>query len=262
MKKQFVSLLSLILLFSCQSEKSTVESSADMPYVLGDNSRTSLDWNGTYKGILPCADCEGIETKITIKSDGAFERSLNYLGKEDGIFFDRGTFEWDELGRSILLVSENGDSQAYQVGENVLFHLDQEGNKITGDLASMYRLEKSFADFALENKRWVLIELRGNPVQQSNDQKEAFLFFENETNRFYGNTGCNSINGGYEIEEGNRMTFGNVASTMMACPNMENDRIIGEILKEVDNYSIGDNQLSLNKAKMAPLARFKLIEED
>lgn len=152
-----------MLLISCQSEKSTVETSQDMPYAMGDNSRTSLDWNGTYKGVLPCADCEGIEIRLTIKSDGGFERSMKYLGKDDGLFFDRGTFEWDDMGRTILLTGENGESQAYQVGENVLFHLDQEGNRISGDLADMYRLEKSFADYALENKKWVLIELRGNP---------------------------------------------------------------------------------------------------
>ena len=27
----------------------------------------SLDWDGTYTGILPCADCKGIETNITLK---------------------------------------------------------------------------------------------------------------------------------------------------------------------------------------------------
>lgn len=251
-----------MLLISCQSEKSTVETSQDMPYAMGDNSRTSLDWNGTYKGVLPCADCEGIEIRLTIKSDGGFERSMKYLGKDDGLFFDRGTFEWDDMGRTILLTGENGESQAYQVGENVLFHLDQEGNRISGDLADMYRLEKSFADYALENKKWVLIELRGNPYQPNENQKEAFLLFENEAVRFYGNNGCNAINGAYEIEEGNRIRFGNIASTMMACPTMENERIFNDILKEVDNYSIADGQLSLNKARMAPLARFQLVDEE
>jgi hypothetical protein len=35
----------------------------------GDTSRTSLDWPGTYTGVLPCADCEGIETTITLSVD-------------------------------------------------------------------------------------------------------------------------------------------------------------------------------------------------
>ncbi|GHB26728.1 copper resistance protein NlpE N-terminal domain-containing protein [Mongoliitalea lutea] len=249
-----------VFFISCQAEKSSLENKSDNYEIISDTSRASLDWNGTYKGILPCADCEGIETRLTIKSDGEFERSMKYLGKDDGLFFDRGTFEWDDLGRTILLTGENGESQAYQVGENVLFHLDQEGNRISGNLADMYRLEKSFADYALENKKWVLIELRGTPYQQDENQKEAFLFFENESVRIYGNNGCNAINGAYEIEAGNRIRFGNIASTMMACPTMENERIFNDMLKEVDNYSIADGQLSLNKARMAPLARFQLAD--
>ncbi|GGD94473.1 copper resistance protein NlpE [Planktosalinus lacus] len=29
-------------------------------------SENSLDWHGTYQGILPCADCEGIQTEVTL----------------------------------------------------------------------------------------------------------------------------------------------------------------------------------------------------
>ncbi|UJP63708.1 copper resistance protein NlpE N-terminal domain-containing protein [Mongoliitalea daihaiensis] len=262
MKKTSIVAMICLLMSACQSEKSTVETSEDMTFAMGDNSRSSVDWNGTYKGTLPCADCAGIETKIIIKSDETFERSMKYLGKEDDLFFDQGTFEWDDLGRTITLTNESDEKQSYQVGENILFQLDQDGNRITGDLAEMYTLVKNFTDYELENKKWILIELRGTPYEKRSDDKEAFLFFDNETSRFYGNTGCNSINGGYELQDGYRITFGNVASTMMACPSLENDQIIGSLLKEVDNYSIGDDQLSLNKARMAPLARFQLVEEE
>lgn len=105
-----------------------------------------------------------------------------------------------------------------------------------------------------------MIELRGQSYVKGDDEKEIFLFFENESSRFFGNGGCNSINGGYTLKEGNRISFGNVASTMMACPSMEKEKIIAQILEETDNYSIADGQLSLNKARMAPLARFQLVQ--
>lgn len=41
----------------------------------GDNSRNSLDWEGTYKGILPCADCEGIETMVILKDNDRYTLS-------------------------------------------------------------------------------------------------------------------------------------------------------------------------------------------
>lgn len=261
MKRATLAVFTGLIMLSCQSEKSAVESIETNNYELADNSMTSLDWNGTYKGTLPCADCEGIEITLTIKSNGEFQKSSKYLGKDENILFETGTFEWDEKGRNITLTTESGDNQIYQVGENILFHLDQEGNRITGNLEEMYRLIKNHADFFLEDRKWVLTELRGQSYELKADEKEVFLFFENETARFYGNTGCNAINGPYEIKEGSRISFGNVASTMMACPSMDNDRVIAELLAEVDNYSIADGQLSLNKARMAPLARFTLIEE-
>ena len=247
---------------SCSSEKSleqgySVEiSSSSIP--LGDNSQTSLDWKGVYKGTLPCADCEGIETTINLKSDGTFKRIQKYLGKEDGFFADEGTFQWDENGSKITISGEQGESQLYLVGENALFHLDKDGNRISGDLAPNYILAKNPTDPRLEDKKWILIELRGNPIQSSENFKEAFLQFEMETATVYGNGSCNNIFGSYELKQENQITFGNTASTMMACPEMEMEKTFLEILREVDNYSVTDRTLSLNKAKMAPLARFSL----
>ena len=52
----------------------------EIPIESGDNSQNSLDWEGTYRGILPCADCEGIETKITLSANGTYEYKASYLG--------------------------------------------------------------------------------------------------------------------------------------------------------------------------------------
>lgn len=35
---------------------------------MGDTAETSLDWVGEYKGVFPCADCEGIETELELKA--------------------------------------------------------------------------------------------------------------------------------------------------------------------------------------------------
>ena len=32
-----------------------------------DTARTSLDWNGIYKGTVPCADCEGTDVFLELK---------------------------------------------------------------------------------------------------------------------------------------------------------------------------------------------------
>jgi heat shock protein HslJ len=265
MKKQFVFLLvSLVLTLSvsCSSEKKLEQSESfevsATSVAVGDNSQNSLDWKGVYKGVVPCADCEGIETTINLKSDGTFRRTLKYIGKEDGLFSDEGTFQWDENGSKIILKDEKPEGQIYLVGENVLYHLDKDGNRITGEMADKYRLPKNPTDFRLEDKKWVLVELQGKPVEKIEGLKEAFIQFEMETGSFHGNGTCNNIFGPYELLEGDRIVFGNIASTMMACQNMETEKTLLSILNQADNYNVSDSSLSLNKAKMAPLARFSL----
>ncbi len=42
---------------------------------------TSVDWPGTYQGILPCADCEGIKTQLLINKDLNYILRLSTWGK-------------------------------------------------------------------------------------------------------------------------------------------------------------------------------------
>ena len=221
------------------------------------SSNNSLDWQGVYRGVLPCADCEGIETRIVLKRDGTFQRSMKYLGESDKIFSDEGEFVWDNTGNKITLKVENG-AQQYQVGENVLFHLDQQGNRVTGDLANFYKLLKNRVDPGLEDKKWVLIELRGRAVESATGDEKGFIQFSMETGRYFGNNTCNNFFGQYELYEGKRIIFGKAGSTMMAFPDMESQNLFMEVLQMAENYTVLDSILSLNKARMAPLARFRL----
>ncbi len=72
-----------------------------------------------------------------------YHKTSEYLGKENGVLYeDRGTFEWNEAGSHIVLMDSNGETRQYKVGENMLFHLDNEGNRVTGVLAEKYVLNK------------------------------------------------------------------------------------------------------------------------
>ena len=221
-------------------------------------SRNSLDWNGTYQGVIPCADCTGIKTSLTLMDTGEFSRTLTYLGKEDPVRPDSGTFQWDETGSKITINPTEGEPQMYMVGENILFHLDREGNRVTGELAANYQLTKNRADYRLEDKKWVLMELMGREVIFGDGKKEAFLIFNMESGRISGNNSCNILNGSYELKEGDRIEIGKMAITLMACPDMEIADKLNAVLDKVDNYTISEGVLSLNKARMAPLARFRL----
>jgi copper homeostasis protein (lipoprotein) len=227
------------------------------PAVGADNSRNALDWQGVYVGTTPCADCEGIRTRVELRADGTFSRSLTYLGRNEQPFDDTGRFTWDASGSRIALGNAR-ETQAYQVGENVLFHLDRDGQRITGERAAAYRLDKLVNDRRVEDRRWELIELNGQPVQPAAGREGAFLELDAAERRATGNASCNRFFGAYELTAGNRLRFApNLASTLMACPELERERAFLDVLARVDNYTFADGVLSLNRARMAPLARFR-----
>ncbi|MEC4725017.1 copper resistance protein NlpE [Shewanella sp. D64] len=112
--------------------------------VIGDNSQNALDWPGRYSGILPCASCEGIKTILILYKDNTYKLDTQYLGEDEHLFTETGKLQWDKTGAKISLkpVNQKGVDTQYLVGENRLFMLDRQGQRITGTLANNYRLTK------------------------------------------------------------------------------------------------------------------------
>lgn len=156
MKKTILLLTTFsLILFSCKKEDKQAtttlteikaDSVAGIPIDTihtADNSETSLDWDGIYIGTTPCANCEGIETELTLRKDKTFVLKTKYLGKGPGnIIVEKGTFSWDGTGAVIVLNGLEHRPNQYKVGENHLVQMDMEGNIIEGDLASKYILQK------------------------------------------------------------------------------------------------------------------------
>jgi len=259
---RFVLILVFVVVAGCNSpDKRDDEAAADATQILTaddpHNSRNALDWAGTYSGVLPCADCEGIRTSVTLHQDGRFTRRTTYIGKSPAPASDEGDFMWDDDGRRVTLRSADGSEQIYQVGEEQLFHLDKDGNRIAGELSGMYVLDKTVEDPRIEGIRWVLIELNGQPVNASQASEQPHFELQATEAKVTGHASCNRFFGTYEIKRGNRISFGdNMGMTMMACPDMAIETAFMEAMRRADNYAIFEGQLSLNKARMAPLARF------
>lgn len=157
MKKQIlIFTLASLVIWGCNSAtntKSLTDSTAvsdgidtiavdQVPGNDGHNAKNALDWEGTYKGLTPCADCEGIETEVTLTRDMTFVIKTKYKGKSDKVFEETGSFTWDSKGSNITLEGLKGRPTQFFVGENTLTQLDMDGNKVTGDLAEKYILKK------------------------------------------------------------------------------------------------------------------------
>ncbi|HEX5154837.1 MAG TPA: copper resistance protein NlpE N-terminal domain-containing protein [Parafilimonas sp.] len=223
----------------------------------GHTSRNSLDWQGVYTGILPCADCSGIETRLELNTSLDYTLKTKYTGKAGDVFQSSGKFNWNKEGNTIILNDSQspGKADMYFVGENALTKLDMNGNKITGNLADNYVLHK--LDNSIREKYWKLTELYGQPVvTDSAHTREAYIIFKQKDNRVIGSGGCNNFNGSYELKGENGINLSQLISTQMACANMEIETLFHKALQSADNYYINSDTLVLNKARMAPLARF------
>lgn len=148
MKKNQLLLLLIISFsfFNCNvvcKDKLTQSNTSNGTVVNSHYALNSLDWVGTYKGIVPCANCEGIETVISLNKNFTYEMATLYLGKKEVAKSQiKGKFSWNKDGFRILLEGIQNAPNQYLVGENKLFQLDNNGNRITGNLSKNYELQK------------------------------------------------------------------------------------------------------------------------
>ena len=252
----------VILLLSCQTQNTATSDQENEEMKNPDAAHTSqnaLDWDGVYRGVLPCADCEGIQTTIELKQDLSFKTKTIYLGKSDSVYEANGKISWNEKGNTVTLTpSDKGQATQYFVGEGVLTQLDKQGNKITSHDATRYLLSKS--QYEILEKYWTLVELNGRGVaMDSTFIREPHIIFKSDGSRIIGNGGCNGFSGEYQIESLNRITMSKILSTRMACPKMDLEGEFLDVLQKADNFNIAGDSLTLNKARMAPLARFKAV---
>jgi heat shock protein HslJ len=112
----------------------------------------------------------------------------------------------------------------------------------------------------ITDRRWKLVELEGKPVADKVNGKEPFIHLKKKDSTFSATGGCNGMGGTYTFLANGRIKFEKGMSTMMACENMEVEIGLTRVLLMADNYSLSGDNLSLNKARMAPLARFKAVK--
>ena len=125
-------------LASCNSA-GKVDDNAEAP--TDSTESTAFDKAGVYTGVIPCADCGGIETTLELRADGTYSLTEIYKDKKDGRFESSGKFQWD-AANACITVGEGEDLISYIVEGDHLIMLDQDGHRVTGELADHYVLTK------------------------------------------------------------------------------------------------------------------------
>ena len=152
MKKLFLLAGLCFFLFACNNSVKKVKNNGADTILTEVPDRhyaeISLDYEGIYKGVLPAADCPGIETTLTLNPDKSFTLHSVYMEKNTS-FVATGTYT---VEKDLLTLKETSKEWSYyKVEENRLRKLDKDKKEITGELANHYVLKKSVRDIKQNN---------------------------------------------------------------------------------------------------------------
>jgi len=104
----------------------------------------------------------------------------------------------------------------------------------------------------LEDTHWYLTMLGDTPMRGP-----TMILYPKER-RVSGSGGCNSFDGSYELD-GDRLTFGPLASTRMACPKgMDTEQAFHEAMGRVSGWKIEGQHLELFDTAGVMVARFEV----
>ena len=176
------------------------------------------------------------ETDVKAVSGPPWEISLAY---DPGELDDRGNYvvrAWIDLDTRLLFTTDTVIPAYGGSGSVDALMVRVSGAAENKDLNP--------ADSLAENE-WILSELGGESVDPGTGPQQISLQFDPSNGSISGSSGCNRFNGSYQVD-GDRLSFGQMLSTMMACvEGMELEQQILQSLAQVKSFRIEGNQLML-----------------
>ncbi|MBS7332049.1 MAG: copper resistance protein NlpE N-terminal domain-containing protein [Weeksellaceae bacterium] len=152
MKKISISFLltGAFIFIACGNDKESVQSTTINDSIIVDtiadhhNAKNSLDYEGTYEGILPCinSDCKEIELTLKLMPDNMFVYSTKRVGIDNEELMTTGTYHFEEDGNTIVLEQIANVPNSFFVSEGKIYQLDKNQKKIEGNDAEKYILLK------------------------------------------------------------------------------------------------------------------------
>ena len=81
---------------------------------------------------------------------------------------------------------------------------------------------------------WDIESLRKKPIST---RERAYIYLDFKNHKVYGNNGCNSLNGKFQLS-GSNITFQDMITTDQSCHNATSERTIMKALSEVRTYNV------------------------
>lgn len=221
---------------------------------------------GSNKNALTLSSIEGEWNIIEVNGDSVKSDSEPFIGfniSDKAIYGNsgcnnfRGTLEVDSLKPGVMAFGTIGSTrmmcQDMTLEQAILTALSQVvaystvsdtpekialDNKDGKQIIILEKREVKPLSLSDLSGEWAIKAINGNEVLGTLDVP-PFLGFDIDENRIYGNVGCNTVNGLLEQNSSvnNSLTFKNLASTQMLCPDMETERIVLECLNATKSFA-------------------------
>jgi copper homeostasis protein (lipoprotein) len=291
MKKNTILICCIVAsLLGCQDKKEIPVKEQTQQITTIPNAKETINFIGTYFGILPCDDCEGMETTITLNENSTYTKTVQYLGKGDKLFQQKGTFSWNEDGSIVQLDNIQSGPNQYVVRKNALVQIGKEGKGIKGILSKNNTLIKQSAaaagseaapviektinlnnklesttevmqvdpaegKYSLAETKWKLTTLNGKKITQ-HGKKSYYIKMNSADGRFSAYAGCNSIMGNYAMPKSNSIAFFEIGVTQVECRDMTVEIQFVQMLEESAKYNLNKETLLFFGAGKKPIATF------
>jgi len=105
----------------------------------------SLDFRGVFYGYLPCNDCNGIKTTLSLKQNNNYLLVTQPARDSSREYYEKGKYSWNDETRTVVL-TPNKEAAIHQYrieNEGTLIQLNSDGAKMPSELTERYTLRRS-----------------------------------------------------------------------------------------------------------------------
>ncbi|MCL7422440.1 MAG: copper resistance protein NlpE [Methylobacter sp.] len=105
----------------------------------------SLEFRGVFYGYLPCDDCAGIKTTLSLKQKDNYLLVTQPARESSREFYEKGKYSWNDEDQTVVLTPKKGgtNKRYYHIeDEGTLIQLNDDGARMTRE-ADRYVLRRS-----------------------------------------------------------------------------------------------------------------------
>lgn len=141
LSKLFLALVLFIGVVGCNSK---VDNQKDAQTTTDSIAAVTPSYIGSFEGTLPCADCPGIKTDLTIREDSTYDLRSEYLEREpNNIIETSGVYSILANGVIELVTPSTNEKTYYKPIEGgVALVADSLGVLTEGEMSELYVLKR------------------------------------------------------------------------------------------------------------------------